>query len=152
MEISYTQLLEETLEVLDKNRIWVLSTSHNDIVTSRSMSIINIGLDIYFQTGNCYVKHNQMAKNKNVSLCWNNISIEGIAEEIGNWKDERNQDLLALYKEKHKASYEAYGMLEVQVVYKVKSKKVKYWKYMDGKPVREVLHIDEKRAERLNYI
>ena len=152
MEISYTQLLEETLEVLDKNRIWVLSTSHIDIVTSRSMSIINIGLDIYFQTGNCYVKHNQMAKNKNVSLCWNNISIEGIAEEIGNWKDERNQDLLALYKEKHKASYEAYGMLEVQVVYKVKSKKVKYWKYMDGKPVREVLHIDEKRAERLNYI
>ena len=26
---SYTQLFEETLEVLDKNRIWVLSTSHN---------------------------------------------------------------------------------------------------------------------------
>ncbi len=73
-------------------------------------------------------------------------------EEIGSWKDERNQELLALYKEKHKSSFEAYGMLDVQVVYKVESKKVKYWKYIDGKPLREILHIDEKRAERLDFM
>ncbi len=43
-------------------------------------------------------------------------------------------------------------MLDVQVVYKVESKKVKYWKYIDGKPLREILHIDEKRAERLEFM
>jgi len=31
--------------------------------------------------------------NKNVALCYNNISIEGIAEEIGYWNEKKSKKL-----------------------------------------------------------
>jgi general stress protein 26 len=152
MEINYKDLEKEIIMNLEKNKIWVLSTSYMDQVTSRSMSITNIGLDIYFQTHISYVKYNQMQYNKNVSLCFNNISIEGIAEEIGSWKDDKNKELMQLYKSSHQGSFEKYGALEGQIVFKIKPQKVKLWKYLNGKPFREILYIDEKIAEQLDFI
>jgi len=152
MRINYEDLENEIILNLEKNRNWVLSTSYMDQVTSRSMSIINKGLNIYFQTGNTYIKHTQMQQNKNVSLCLNNISIEGIAEEIGSWKDENNKELMELYKSVHPGSFESYGALEVQVVYKIKPEKVKLWKYEGGKPFREILYVDEKIAEQIDFM
>ena len=115
------------------------------------MSIINDGLNIYFQTNKCYIKYQQMKKNKNVALCYNNISIEGTAEEIGNWAEEKNSNILKLYKAYHQGSYDAYGSLEGQVVYKVVPKMIKLWKYISGEPIREFIYVDEKRAERLEF-
>ena len=79
MNINYNDLEQQVIKALEENKIWILSTSENDIVTSRAMSIINDGLNIYFQTNKCYIKYQQMKKNKNVALCYNNISIEGNA-------------------------------------------------------------------------
>ena len=151
MDINYNELEQEIIEVLEKNKIWILSTSENDIVTSRAMSVVNEGLNIYFQTSKGYIKHEQMKKNKNVALCYNNVSIEGIAEELGSWKEEKNSDLLKLYKTHHKGSFDAYGSLEGQVVYKVIPKSIKIWKYVNGKAIREFLYIDEKKALRLGF-
>lgn len=151
MNINYNDLQREVIKELEKNKIWILSTSENDIVTSRAMSIINEGLNIYYQTNKCYLKHEQMKKNKNVALCYNNISIEGIAEEIGNWTQEKNSHILELYKNNHQGSYDAYGSLEGQVVYRVVPKVIKLWKYVNGEPIREFLYVDEKRAERFEF-
>jgi len=152
MDINYEALEKEIILNLQKNKIWILSTSYKDNVTSRSMSIINIGLDIYFQTNKCYTKYTQMQKNKNVSLCFSNISIEGIVEEIGNWRDDDNKELMELYKSTHNGSFDSYGLLDGQVVYKVKAKTVKLWKYIDGKPFREILYVDEKMAKQLDFM
>ena len=116
------------------------------------MSIINKGLEIYFQTNKCYLKHNQIQENNNVSLCFSNISIEGIAEEIGNWKDEKNKELMELYKSIHIGSFNAYGLLDGQVVYKVIPKKIKMWKYINGKPIRQNLYMDNEVAEQLDFM
>ena len=98
------------------------------------------------------MKHNQIQGNNNVSLCFSNISIEGIAEEVGNWKDEKNKELMELYKSVHLSSFNAYGLLEGQVVYKVIPKEIKMWKYIDGKPVRQNIHIDSEIAEQLEFM
>ncbi|WP_416327852.1 pyridoxamine 5'-phosphate oxidase family protein [[Eubacterium] hominis] len=82
MQIDYNQAVLELEEYLNKNKTWVLSTSSNDYVTSRMMSIINQGVEIYFQTNHCYIKDEQMINNPNVSLCCGNYSIEGIAIPI----------------------------------------------------------------------
>ena len=50
MLIDYSALEKETIELLRNNGTGVLSTSFIDKVTSRNMCIINIGLEIYFQT------------------------------------------------------------------------------------------------------
>ncbi len=152
MKIDYENLKNEVISSLIKNRIWVLSTTSNGNVSSRSMSIINNGLDIYFQTNKCYIKHNQMQENNNVALCYNNISIEGIAEEIGSWKDEKNKELMELYKSIHLSSFNAYGLLEGQVVYKVTPKIIKLWKYINGTPIRQNLHVYEEIAEQLDFM
>lgn len=146
------ELKNEIISSLEKNRNWVLSTSSNNIVSSRSMSIINRGLDIYFQTNECYLKHSQMQENSNVSLCFSNISIEGTASPIGNWKDPNNKELMEIYKYAHPSSFEAYGLLDGQVVYKVTPKVVKLWKYVEGNPLRQNLYVAEMRAEELGFM
>lgn len=152
MRSDYENLKKEVISYLEKNRVWVLSTASNNVVSSRSMSIINQGLDIYFQTNQCYIKHSQIQENNNVALCFNNISIEGIAEEIGDWKDKCNEDLRELYKSAHPSSFNAYGLLDGQVVYKVTPKKIKIWKYINGEPMRQNLYIEEEVAEQLDFM
>lgn len=100
----------------------------------------------------CYIKHTQIKENKNISLCFSNISIEGIVEEIGDWKDSNNEDLLELYKASHNSSFEAYGLLDGQVVYKITPKLIKIWKYVNGTPIRENLYVDTQLAERLDFM
>ena len=150
--VSFENFKIEIVSILEKNKTWVLSTSLNDEVSSRSMSIINEDLTIYFQTNECYLKDNQMKYNPKVSLCYSNIPIEGIAEHIGNWLDEKNNNLLELYKKNHLGSFEYYGLLEGQVVYKITPKVIKVWKYVDKKPLREIGYVDEKVAYELDFM
>ncbi|MBB6622819.1 pyridoxamine 5'-phosphate oxidase family protein [Clostridium gasigenes] len=152
MRINYCNLENEIISNLEKNRIWILSTSYKDNVTSRSMSIINKGLYIFFQTNKCYIKHSQMQENNKVSLCFNNISIEGTVEEIGDWKEEKNIELMDLYKSDHLGSYNAYGSLDGQVVYKITPKTIKLWKYVEENPIRQILYVDKKVAEQLDFM
>lgn len=152
MRIDFEKIKNEVIFNLENNRTWVLSTASDGNVSSRSMSIINKGLNIYFQTNKCYIKHNQMNKNNNVALCFNNISIEGVAEEIGDWKDENNKELMKLYKSVHLSSFNAYGLLDGQVVYKVTPKKIKMWKYINGNPIRQNLYVNEEIAEELYFM
>ncbi|MBS5938128.1 pyridoxamine 5'-phosphate oxidase family protein [Clostridium sp.] len=152
MRIDFEKLKNEVIFNLENNRTWVLSTAPDGNVSSRSMSIINKGLNIYFQTNKCYIKHNQINKNNNVALCFNNISIEGVAEEIGDWKDEKNKELMELYKSVHLSSFNAYGLLDGQVVYKVTPKKIKIWKYINGNPIRQNLYVNEEIAEKLDFM
>ncbi len=62
-------------------RTMVLSTSENDIVSSRMMSIIQIE-GVYFQTDLTFKKYRQLLSNPNVALCIDNIQIEGVCEEL----------------------------------------------------------------------
>lgn len=152
MEISYLELRDKVIGLLAKSKVGVLSTSYNDKVTSRAVSIVSDGLNIYFQSNKVYEKHKQMEKNKNVALCINNLSIEGVVEEIGTWKDEINRDLLGVYKSIHESSFNYYGMLEGQCVYKIKPIKIKLWEYIDGTPIRKNLYTTEEVAEKLEFM
>lgn len=151
-EIQFDDCVSELLTTLEKNKIWVLSTSKDDLVTSRNMSLVNIGTDIYFQTHVNYVKHSQMLANCNVALCKDNCSIEGKAECIGNWNDVGDPEILKEYKRVHKDSYERYGRLEGQVVYRVSPRRVKFWEYRDGMPIRKEIRVSEKKAYELDYL
>lgn len=152
MMIDYEKVKNEVISCLESNRIWVLSTAAGGNISSRSMSIMNQGLEIYFQTNECYVKHEQMQANRNVALCFNNISIEGTAEAIGSWKDEKNKELMELYQATHPGSFNAYGMLEGQVVYKVIPKLIKMWKYIEGKPIRQYLYVEDETAGEMDFM
>jgi len=152
MEIDYRILEREIIDILEKNPVWVLSTSLNDYVTSRPMSIVHMGLDIYFQTNQRYTKHEQMVENRQVSLCCQNVSIEGNAESIGDWDNAENAQIRELYKSRHPGPYGKYGKLDGQLIYRVTPVKLKLWKYIDGESFREIGSVNEQRAVRLGIL
>ena len=51
-----------------KAKKMVLSTSLNDIVTSRTMSIVILNRKLYFQTDNTFRKYNQLKSNPQVAV------------------------------------------------------------------------------------
>ena len=151
INLDFEKAKNEVIEILEKNRIWVLATSLNDKVTSRSVSIINCELTIYFQTSKSFEKYKEISKNKNVSLCYFNVSIEGLAYDIGSWNDEENREILNIYKEIHPDSYKNYGLLKNEVIIKIVPQKITIWKYIDGKPYRDYIYVPEKKAFRELY-
>jgi len=151
IDLNFEEVKKEIIEILKKNKIWVLATSLNDKVTSRSVSIINCGLTVYFQTSKSFEKYKQISKNKNVSLCYLNVSIEGFAYDIGSWNDEENREILKIYKEIHPDSYKNYGSLKNEVIIKVVPQKITIWKYIEGIPYRDYIYVSEEKAFRELY-
>ena len=149
MEIDYDVLRKEVLRSLDKHKILFLATSADDRVTARAMSCVHVGLEIYFQTSNKSGKFAQLVKNPNVALCAANIAIEGVATIGKHTMDPENEQFIELYKKHHLGSFNAYSRLESSVVIRVDPTLVIFWKYDDaGKPYREILRVEEGRAER----
>jgi uncharacterized pyridoxamine 5'-phosphate oxidase family protein len=151
MEIEYAILEEEIIHFLEDNKILVLATSANDRVTARSMSCVNIGINIYFQTDKRFIKFEQIKQNPQVALCAGNVQIEGTAT-IGNHSlHPSNKEFIELYKIYHPMAFKGYSHLENNVVIKVEPKLITLWKYSDEKPYREFLYIDSHKAERKYY-
>lgn len=151
MEIDFKTLETEVIELLDKNKIWVLATSSNDRVTARSISIVNEGLRIYFQTDKNFIKYKQIVKNPNVALCYGNVQIEGTAKIKGHPLDEVNQRFVELYRKCHEGSFLRYSHLKNQVVIEIEPKLITLWKYIDSEPFRDYLYVDSLKVVREHY-
>ncbi len=149
MEIDYAGLKNELVKAFDTNRVWILATSDGSRVSACSMSIVHDGVHIYFQTSRLLEKYAQIMQNSNVALCYANVSIEGVAFDVGNWED--NPEAKTLYLKHHRGSYEAYSTSPGHVVIKVVPHYAVFWKYIDGQPARDFLYLTEQKAERLFY-
>ena len=73
-----------------KGKKMVLSSSLNNIVTSRMMSIVYFEEKLYFQTDKLFRKYEQLKGNPHISLCIDNIQIEGKCKEVGKPKENIN--------------------------------------------------------------
>lgn len=70
-ELDFNISKKEVEDYLKNNTEWILATSSKDHVSARSMSIVNDGLTIYFQTDKGSRKYQQMIINKNVGMAQN---------------------------------------------------------------------------------
>jgi general stress protein 26 len=152
-ELPYEVLEQELIEVLDKNKFWVLATSVDDRVTARTIVIANDGLKIYFQSEMVLDKCRQIAKNPQVALCMNHVQIEGSAEFKGHVSSQENQAIRENYckhKEANKA-YERWCYLDQQAFIEVQPTVITVWKLIDSKPCRDFLYVNERKAIRRYY-
>lgn len=147
---DYCIIEKEIIEFLEKNTIWVLATCINNHVTARSISIINFGLKIYFQTDSEMEKYKQIVENPNVALCYKNYQIEGNAVIKGNI--DKNSDFLGKYRIVHKNSFEKYSHLKNEVVIEIKPSIIKIWKYIDDKPCIDFIDVIKKQVHRKYYL
>lgn len=151
MDLDYEILKKEIVEIIERNKIMVLATSDNNRVTARSMSIINEGLKIYFQTDKKFLKYIQMENNSKVALCIDNIQIEGTVRINGHPSDNNNTRYRELYKMKHEGSYVKYSMIETEVVIEVIPLLITIWKYINNQPCRDFLFVNEKAIREYYY-
>ena len=128
----------------------VLSTSLNDIVTSRMMSIVVLDKKIYFQTDRIFRKYSQLKGNPNVSLCIDNIQIDGYCEEIG--KPGKNIEFSDAYQKHFPNSYMMYTALESEQLFVVRPTFIERWLYIDKIPYMEIFDVTNKQYSLNPYM
>ncbi len=113
----------------------VLSTSDEDLVTSRTVTVISFGDSLYLTSikrPNA-MKIAQIEKNANVALCANTMQITGTASIIGLVSDVENNEITVRYKEKLADSYERFAKVPSSVFIKIDLTSYKNWKMVEGK-------------------
>ncbi|HYH02029.1 MAG TPA: pyridoxamine 5'-phosphate oxidase family protein [Bacillota bacterium] len=148
MEIEYSLIKAEVVELLNQNKKWVLATAANNRVTARTMSIVNDGLKIYFQTDQDFIKFQQIRVNPNVALCFSNVQLEGMATIQGHPFNPANEWFIHEYQKHHPSAFKRYAHLQSEVVIEVIPNFITLWKYIDSLPCRDFLWVSEHRARR----
>jgi uncharacterized pyridoxamine 5'-phosphate oxidase family protein len=152
MEILNFEIEEDGIfNKIGKNKLAALATSNQDSPTVRMMSIIFFNKKIYFQTGIDLMKYKQISENKNVALCFENIQIEGIANIMG--KPIEHNNIMEIYKEYYKNSFESYSKLDKEILIEVIPKKITKWEYDEnGKPYRIFIELENRKAYKEMYL
>ena len=140
----------ELLKIFSKGKSMVLSTSLNNKVSSRTMSVICIDGKFYFQTDKNFRKYNDLINNPNVALCIDNIQIEGKAKCIGKPLD--NQLFCDEFEKNFKGSFNVYSSLKDEVLFEVEPLFIERWLYIDDTPYIEIFNTIIKKYELKKYV
>ena len=117
----------------------VLSTSQNDIVTSRMMSVVILDRCFYFQTDTQSRKYMQLKENPQAALCIDNIQIEGTCTETG--RPAENSSFCELYEKCFPGSFKNYTNLLHERLFRLEPTFIERWLYIDGKPYMEKIDL-----------
>lgn len=149
--MDYNMLKGEIVNLLAEQDVMVLATACNGRVTARSVSCVQQGLNIFFQTDKNFLKVKQIEENSQVALCSDNLQIEGEAVIKGHTLEKSNRQFRQLYKEKHYDSFKKYSYLEEEVVIKVEPSLITIWKYEGEECYRDYLCLEEDKMVRAYY-
>ena len=127
----------------------VLSSSENNKVSSRMMSVVCINKSFYFQTDKMLKKYHQLISNPQVALCIDNIQIEGVCEEIGHPMD--NDSFCNTYKECFEGSFNRYSSLKNERLFVVKPMYIERWVYIEGVPFMETFDVTNSEYKLTKY-
>lgn len=137
-EENYQKMFDE----FGENKNMVLSTSADDVVSSRMMSVIVLDGCFYFQTDKNFRKCSQILNNPNVALCADNISVEGECSQVGTPFD--NNDFIRLFEQHYNWSFNKYSFLSNERLFKVKPVYIQKWIYEESMPYIESFDLKNK--------
>ena len=140
---DFSEMLDTFFSDFGKGRKMVLSTSENDRVSSRMMSVVQIEGRFWFQTDRTMKKYRQLMDNKNAALCIDNIQIEGICEEKGHPSE--NADFCSRFRECFRGSFDAFTSLNNERLFVLDPLFIERWIYKDGIPYIETFDLQAKR-------
>lgn len=146
---SFTERYNAFLTEFGDARIMVLSTSKDNHVTSRMMSMVLYDGAFYFQSDKTFRKYEQLSHNPNVALCIENIQIEGICEEVGRPAD--FSFFCDTYQKRFANSYKRYTFLENERLFCIKPRFVERWVYLEGIPFMETFDIESETYHLMQY-
>lgn len=148
LELDFSEVKNEIISTLTKNRNISLATSLNDRVTTRNVQYINVDLDIYFTSWGFNKKIKQIEGNPNVALHQMGIQIEGVAEILRWPLDEKSKNV----EDKFAAKYKWFSKLSGQrdaVMVKITTKKLVNFKTIDGVFFLQNIDLENKKAYQM---
>ena len=146
---SYSDKINGFLSEFGTGRKMVLSTSENNRVSSRMMSVVQIDGAFYFQTDIKLRKYRQICANDNVALCIDNIQIEGKCTEIGHPLE--NPRFCEAFEKAFKGSYDAYSKLENERLFVIKPLYIERWVYKGRIPYIESFDVEKQQYSFKQY-
>ena len=147
---QFSEKLMQFFTDFGKGRKMVLSTSENNKVSSRMMSVVQMNGEFYFQTDKELRKYHQLSVNRYAALCIDNIQIEGKCEKKGHPLD--NSGFCALFRECFRGSFDAYTALKNERLFVLRPLYIERWIYNDSVPFIEVFDIKEQRYSFERYM
>lgn len=150
MNKEFKEKFEQFIAEFSDHRNMVLSTSYNDRVTSRMMSVIQLDGHFYFQADIESRKAKQILRNKNVSLCIDNIQIDGECVLIG--VPSENKKFCALFSKHFSLAYKLYTGLENERLFAVKPVRIQKYVYENKKPYVEILDFKDSTHKKIMYL
>jgi uncharacterized pyridoxamine 5'-phosphate oxidase family protein len=148
-EIDYNTLENKIIEFLQNKRAIVVATSQNNRVTARTVSFVNIGLQIFFWSYENHTKCHQIRVNPKVALCRDNLQVEGMAELKGSVLDKKNETYLSKFKEKFPKDYDRYANEPKMILVDITPTLFVLLVNEDGNLYRDHLNIEEGTAFRI---
>lgn len=146
----FNEKYDELLNTIGTHKNMVLSTCANGEITSRMMSVIQINGKFYFQTDIVSGKAMQIMANEKVSLCFDNVSINGNAIIMGKAND--SETFCKLFKEYYPSAYELYTNRATEVLFEITPKYVQRWLYEDNKPYIEKFDVEKCKYNSIAYL
>lgn len=151
-QIGFNDSAAYVLRKLEKCKIALLATCGKDMrVSARSMSIVNDGLVLWFQSDSRFAKSKQIGENPNVAFCFENVQFEGLARNMGHSSLEGNFWFCREFEKYHKSSFDAYTMTKNEEIYRVEPLRITLWRYEDNRTFRDFLDIANESAWREYY-
>lgn len=114
------------------------------------MSFVIYENKFYCQTDKRFLKVEQILDNLKVSICIDNIQIEGVAQIIG--KPLEHNMFVTLFKKYFKNSYENYSFLENEILLEINSIFVTVWNYKESVPTRAFYRLASKEYAEEIYV
>lgn len=129
--------LERLEDTLNKAEVIYLSTSKDDVVSSRPVSPLNMGLTIYVRTSASSRKAKEMLANQNVAVCVHNFYFTARSRSLGSVFDESNAEIKKAYRERYPDAFgEEDTFIESdELFFEVVIGTVSEWIYDNGAPV-----------------
>lgn len=147
---NFEKEISTFFEQLSEYKLMVLSTSLDNKVSSRMMSIVMFDGKFYFQTDKTLRKYEQLCGNEHVALCIDNIQIEGTCKELGSPSDVPK--FCELFEKYYKGSYDSYSMLPDERVFEITPTFIEQWIYENGNPFVETFDFSTHSYERKAYV
>lgn len=139
---DFSEKLPSLMHKLGTHGIMTLSTSSNDRVSSRPMSVVIIDGKFFCQTDINYLKCRQISDNPNVSLCTENFSIEGKCIISGS--PSQNNAFLSAMKKHFRFAVTKYSALPTERVLEITPTLIYSWSYQLAKPYMEFFDFKNK--------
>jgi Pyridoxamine 5''-phosphate oxidase. len=151
MDKNFTENAVKLWKKVGTHNIMVLATGSESRISARPMSIIIYDGKFYCQTDESFLKYRQIAKNPNVALSCNNISIEGKCRIVGHPLDEDNSFFADRFKRHFSNSYKMYTAIPTERLLEITPSLIYLWKYKLLTPYMEYFDFENQiyRIEKM---